>query len=304
MNWDSVLNQLSAPGLNRPVGAGDVNPFQSTTLPGQTTGDQQTVAGASAATPGPSGTFGPATPGASGAFDPSSFLANLSSFMPMLNQLINQHAQAAVPSGQGNAQAQPAAQATTGPSSADLGAMQPAGAPASGPPPGFAPDLVHGGYAPIPNWTPDSSGLSGGEGAPGGAAGAPGDSGGAPGDGPGGGVSGGAGVYKKGGLVTQGNPKSKVDDVPAKLQHGEFVIPRDAMHHLAVTAPGVLSHVMQVSAAHALADKARSMQHPAGPSQMAQMGPSIASQGRPPVLPPIAQAGAPPQGLKDGGQVY
>ena len=63
------------------------------------------------------------------------------------------------------------------------------------------------------------------------------------------------GVFKRGGFVTQGNPQSKTDDVSAKLQHGEFVIPREAVHHLALTAPAVLSHVMQVSAAHALANR-------------------------------------------------
>jgi len=128
----------------------------------------------------------------------------------------------------------------------------------------------------------------------------------------------GAAAAKAGGPVLGGNPKSKVDDVSAKLQHGEFVIPRDAVHHLATTAPGVLSHVMQVSAAHALAQKAKdAMEHPAGPPQMAGGGtPTV--YGRPASgLPPLARMeaaraaaapgggpmGAPPQGLKDGGPV-
>jgi hypothetical protein len=103
-------------------------------------------------------------------------------------------------------------------------------------------------------------------------------------------------------MVTGGNPKSKTDDVSAKLQHGEFVIPRDAMHHLAMTAPGVLSHVMQVSAAHAMAAKAKAMQSPAGPPQMAQMG-GMPVVGRPAQLPPLGPQGQPGQGFKDGGLV-
>src|SRR6266478_1644748 len=83
-------------------------------------------ADAGVATPGPSGSFAPATPGA--AFDPNSFLANLSSYMPLINQLLQ--ASQPVQSGQGNAQAQPAAQAAPGLDSATLGAMAPAGAPA------------------------------------------------------------------------------------------------------------------------------------------------------------------------------
>ena len=64
----------------------------------------------------------------------------------------------------------------------------------------------------------------------GGGAGA-GDGGGAgAGDGGGGGGDGG---IKKGGLITRGNPKSKTDDVPAMLQHGEYVVPRPEMAALA-----------------------------------------------------------------------
>src|SRR5260370_858099 len=83
--------------------------------------------------------------------------------------------------------------------------------------------------------------MASGEGAPGAGAGAgPGG----PGDGSGGGsagTSGGAGVMKKGGLVTKGNPQSKTDDVPTMLQHGEYVIPREDVralaHHAVDNAP-------------------------------------------------------------------
>jgi hypothetical protein len=293
MDWNTVLQQLSRPGVERPLGAGDVVPYQRTTTPGQTIGDQQTASDAVAATPGPSGTFGPAaTPAAS--FDPNSFLTNLSSFMPLLNQLINQQNAAAVPSGQGNAQAQPAAQAVSGPSSADLGAMQPAGSPA---PAGIAPSTAGPGSWLNGQWFPTypagyADSLSGGQGstgagpgAPGGppGEGAPGAPGGTAGDASGGVGDGSGGVYKRGGLVTQGNPKSKTDDVNAKLQHGEFVIPREAMHHLAMTAPDVLSHVVQVSAAHA-ANAARGPQ--ASPAQQL-----------------TGQNGMPPKPMHDGGPV-
>src|SRR5229473_8024137 len=118
------LQRLSAPGYNRAIGSGDTVPYTGATSPAQ-----QTAGDASVATPGPSGTFGAATPGAAGAFDPNSFLNNLSAYMPMISQLL-QASQPAVPSGQGNAQAQPAAQAASGISSADLGAMPVAGSPA------------------------------------------------------------------------------------------------------------------------------------------------------------------------------
>src|SRR5260370_39623006 len=123
------LQRLSAPGYNRAIGSGDTVPYAGATSPAQ-----QTAGDAVPATPGPSGQFGPAAaPGAS--FDPNSFLNNLSAFMPMISQLL-QASQPAVPSGQGNAQAQPAAQAVNGISSADLGAMPVAGSPA---PAGIAP---------------------------------------------------------------------------------------------------------------------------------------------------------------------
>ena len=109
---------------------------------------------------------------------------------------------------------------------------------------------------------------------------------------------------KRGGLVTAGNPKSKSDDVSAKLQHGEFVIPRMAVDHMARTAPAVLAHVMHVSAMHrpaAAAPGGSPASRITGPAQMAQMGPGMAAQGRPPVLPPVGPSG--PQGFQGGGYV-
>jgi hypothetical protein len=96
---------------------------------------------------------------------------------------------------------------------------------------------------------------------------------------------------KKGGFVTKGNPNSKTDDVSAKLQHGEFVIPREAVHHLALTAPAVLSHVMQVSAAHALANKARGSQPSPGAMLTGQNGGPV----------PMHNGG--PVGYRNGGLV-
>jgi hypothetical protein len=89
-------------------------------------------------------------------------------------------------------------------------------------------------------------------------------------------------------MVTQGNPKSKTDDVSAKLQHGEFVIPRDAVIHLAAHAPDVLSHVMHVSAMHHLAKQA-----PASPGAMLT--------GQNGGMPPQQQGG--PVGYRNGGLV-
>src|SRR5260370_25259216 len=124
-NQLSSLQRLSAPGYNRAIGSGDTVPYTGAT----NQGGQQTAGDAVPATPGPSGQFGSATPGAAGAFDPNSFLNNLSAYMPMISQLL-QASQPAVPSGQGNAQATPGAQAVNGISSADLGAMPIAGSPA------------------------------------------------------------------------------------------------------------------------------------------------------------------------------
>src|SRR5258708_24243119 len=94
------LQRLSAPGYNRAIGSGDTVPYTGATSPAQ-----QTAGDATAATPGPSGSFGPAAaPGTS--FDPNSFLHNLSAYMPMISQLL-QASQPADPSRQGNAQATP-----------------------------------------------------------------------------------------------------------------------------------------------------------------------------------------------------
>src|SRR5712671_1747157 len=97
----SSLLRLSAPGFNRAIGSGDVVPYTGATSQGQ-----QTAGDAVPATPGPSGQFGApaATPGGSG-----SFLNNLSALTPLLNQLLAAQNAAAAPSGQANAQAQPAA---------------------------------------------------------------------------------------------------------------------------------------------------------------------------------------------------
>jgi hypothetical protein len=112
-----------------------------------------------------------------------------------------------------------------------------------------------------------------------------GDGGGGTGDGGGGG-----GVYKKGGFVNKGKPNSKTDDVSAKLQHGEFVIPRDAVIHLAAHAPDVLSHVMHVSAMHHMANRAKE----AAASPSAMLTPKNG------VMPPQPQE---PQGFRNGGLV-
>lgn len=148
MNWDpSTLAQLSAPGFNRAIGAGDVIPYLPTDFQRQSTaetgrGDLQE------ATPGPSGQFGSqqqaAMPGI-----PGSWLQNLSALTPLLNQIFANAnapaASAAAPpsSSNYNAVAQQPGQAVSGPSSSSIGAMAPAGAPAaapvapSGPPAGF-----------------------------------------------------------------------------------------------------------------------------------------------------------------------
>src|SRR3990167_5966151 len=69
----------------------------------------------------------------------------------------------------------------------------------------------------------------GGGGPGGGGVGGAGDAGDAGPGGPGGD----GGPYKAGGFVNIGNPKSQTDDVPAMLQHGEYVVPRSAMARLA-----------------------------------------------------------------------
>ena len=113
-----------------------------------------------------------------------------------------------------------------------------------------APEAVAPSIAPAADIMPSygqggDAGATGGAGpgGPGSGPGAgPGDgtgdgSGGAGGDGSGGdgGGSGGGdgGAFKRGGMVTAGNPKSKSDDVPAMLQHGEYVIPREDVRALA-----------------------------------------------------------------------
>jgi hypothetical protein len=309
---DPLSTLLSIAGRNRAIGSGDVTPYQRTST------DSPTASEAQAATPGPS------SPGPS--FDPFSSLSNLSALTPQYNAAIQALLAGSVPSGTANAVATPLPGATPGPSSNDIasqaqiGSVPIAGAPGTGLAP--APVVTAApASAPVVDTGATSGGGSAGDGGPGGAPGGPaggeagtvgdgtagGIGGSAPGGEGGGGVGsgggdgsggvggdggGGGGVYKKGGLVTAGNPKSKTDDVPAKLQHGEFVIPREAVLHLAATAPAVLSHVMQVSAAHALANKARGSQ----PSPGALL---TGRNGMPPK--PMAQGG--PVGYRNGGLV-
>ena len=56
--------------------------------------------------------------------------------------------------------------------------------------------------------------------------------------GDGGDGSGGDGGFAHGGFVNIGNPQSQTDDVPAMLQHGEYVVPRPAMQKLAEKTGG------------------------------------------------------------------
>ena len=77
-----------------------------------------------------------------------------------------------------------------------------------------------------------TTGDPGAEGNPGGTGGSGPGAGGSPGD-PGGEGSSGEGGWERGGFVNIGNPKSQTDDVPAMLQHGEYVVPRSAMARLA-----------------------------------------------------------------------
>jgi hypothetical protein len=287
MNWDpSTLARLSAPGFNRPIGSGDVVPYLPTSpvgQSGQSSGQSQDV---EQALPGPSGNFSNGVQGAGntlgGAGNSNSMLNNLSALMPLLTAMWQGNQAAAIPSGQAQAQAQPAAQATPGLSSAQLGAMPPAGAP---PPSTGAGASSSAG--PDPNssagWMTYGPGMTMGASAP------PVDTG---------GNAAGSGSMARGGMVTKGNPSSTKDDVSAKLQHGEFVIPRAAVQHLAATVPGVLAHVMHVSATHAPAPAP--MKSPVGPAQRAGGGAPMVSQGRPPVLPALTQPG---QGFKDGGPV-
>lgn len=330
----NVINQLtsllriSAPGFNRPIGMGDVVPYLQTGRGPGAVGDTFSGQDVTAATPGPSGSFGP-PPAPAAASAPGSLLNNLSALTPLINQLVA--SSQPVVSGQGNAQAQPAAQAVAGPSSADIGAMAPAGAPAAPAGPPAAPAgyiqisptlaLSSNGTGQVVSlidgqWVGGNTGsaLNGGEatgGAAAGAAGASGSDGGVAGTGAGSGpgaagdAGGGVGAsLARGGLVTAGNPKSKTDDVAAKLQHGEFVIPRMAVDHLARTAPHVLSHVMQVSALHRppVAPAAGSpASRITGPAHMAQMAPADAVQGRPASIPPLARLEAGRAAAAKGG---
>ncbi len=292
---DPLSSLLSIAGQNRRVGSGDVVPYQRTST------DSPDARETQAARPGP------ASPGV--AFDPMSSLANLSALTPGYNAALQAQLAGAIPSGTASAVAQPLPVAQSGPSSTDVTASQAqigstpiAGAPGTGLAPAPAPSVPAGGLGSTTSGAGDGTAggiggtAAGGEGGPG--AGSAGDSGGPSGDGgvgdggtgDGGGVGDGSGgVFKKGGFVTQGNPKSKTDDVSAKLQHGEFVIPRDAVIHLAAHAPQVLSHVMHVSAMHHLANKAA--QAPA---------PGAMLTGQNGGMPPQAPA---PQGFRNGGLV-
>lgn len=92
---------------------------------------------------------------------------------------------------------------------------------------------------------------------------------------------------KSGGPVTKGNPSSQTDDVPTKLQHGEFVIPRGVVDHLRTHLPSVMSHIEGLTKLHAHSQPPAPMSGPpvspsaiAGPPQMAQMG-GMPAVGRP-----------------------
>ncbi len=362
-NWLSTL--LSIAGVNRRVGSGDVVRYQAQT-------DSPNARDTQAATPGVS------SPGT--AFDPNSALANLSALTPAYNAALAASQAAGIPSGTATATAQPFPSAAPGPGSNDVATQAQIGAaPVAGTPGvGLALPTAPATSAPAPVMVPVVSPGGGDAGVAGDAGGGPAGPGGTGGLGEGGtgvggiggtaaggeggpgtsgeggtggeGGDGTGGVFKRGGFVTQGRPNSKTDDVSAKLQHGEFVIPREAVLHLAATAPAVLQHVMHVSAMHALANKAKTAPpspgamltgqngglppqsaqpqgyrngglvvpagvgpqlhpavanairqaialHAAAPRpavmqtprpQMAQMGPAVASQGRPPVLPPLA----------------
>lgn len=182
----SLLAQLSAPGFNRAIGSGDVVPYMGQS--GQTGG---AVGGATTATPGASfdPTAGQATSPAGG----GSFLNNLSALTPLLNEIFQQQQAAAIPSGQGNAQANPLQGAAAGPGSQDI--AQQIAASAGGVPIAGGGGVAGIGAPPASSASPAGGGgpvvaplAQGGEGAVGDASGpgpgaAPGDSG--PGPGPG-----------------------------------------------------------------------------------------------------------------------
>lgn len=184
MIWDpSTLAQLSAPGFNRAIGAGDVVPYWGAQP------NQGGASGAGAAEPGASydpGAMGGPT-GSIGVDGGGSALNNLSALTPILNQIVQQQQQDSIVSGQGNAQANPLPGATPGLGSADVAAQaqaQSGGLPiaSAGGVPGIAPPA--GGSTPSGAPGADAGGAPGGVGAPGdaGATGGSGDSAGAPGD--------------------------------------------------------------------------------------------------------------------------
>jgi hypothetical protein len=174
MIWDpSTLARLSAPGFTRALGTGDVVPY----WPPQSTGG---VSGAGEAAPGPS--FDPnaalAATGPTGFSIPNSPINFLSMLTPLINQAIAAQQAASIPSGQGNAQAQPPAQAVPGTSSTDLSSQISAGGvpiAGSGAVPGSASQpagMDTGAGAPntgmsMPSGGVGSSDSSGGGGAPG-----------------------------------------------------------------------------------------------------------------------------------------
>jgi hypothetical protein len=59
-----------------------------------------------------------------------------------------------------------------------------------------------------------------------------------PTQGGGGDFGGGGDGFSQGGFVNTGDPQSRTDDVPAMLQHGEYVVPRPAMQRLAEKTGG------------------------------------------------------------------
>lgn len=180
--WDpSTLAQLSAPGFNRPLGSGDVVPYWGA-------GPSPMSSDTAPAAPGPSYNPNPdiptdqvTTPGSPG----FSTLNNLSWLQPFLDAWMQQQQAASIPSGQGNAEAQPLADANPGPSSEDLGVLIGAGDSQSDVP-GIAPGVV----APSPanDAPPGQVGDNGGSPGPGSNPGQESDApspGEAPGEGPG-----------------------------------------------------------------------------------------------------------------------
>lgn len=310
---------LSIAGQNRAIGTGDVVPYQRSTSDSPTASQAQ-AATPGPSSPGPA--FDPNSSLANlSALLPqynAALAAQIAGAIPSgTASAVAQPLPVATP-GPGSSDVSAAAQTigaapVAGTPGAGLGSVSPATTPASGSgpatsaggstpsgagdsgPAGSASGVGDSGDAGVGTGAAaggigdSSAGVSGGEAGIGGIGdsgdGGVGDGGAGDGGGGDGGASGGGdGAMKRGGFVTKGDPNSKTDDVNAKLQHGEFVIPRAAVIHLAAHAPQVLSHVMHVSAMHHLANQAKNAPSP---------GAMLTGQ----------NGGLPPQGMRDGGPV-